>query len=151
MSDSPQILIQRGAQRFGPLPPVEVLNHHRDRRLLATDLAWHEGMTGWEPLGALMTRLGFPLPAASDDGVTKWMIPVGRSGWAIAAGYLGLCSILLLPAPIALFCGIMALRSLKRNPGLGGKGRAWFGLLMGAVFSLPLLFALLAPLFNSSQ
>jgi hypothetical protein len=51
--------------------------------------------------------------------------------------------------PFALLCGILGLRSIRRNPGLGGKGRAWFGLVMGAVFSLSLLSLLIASLFKS--
>ncbi len=150
MPDSPQILIQRAAQRFGPFGPAEVLTHHRDRRLLATDLAWSEGMSAWEPLGAIMIRLGSPLPAlAEDQVVSKWVVPVGRSGWAIAAGYLGLFSVLLVFAPLALACGILGLRSIRKNPALGGKGRAWFGLAMGAVFSAFLLFLLLSAALKS--
>ena len=145
MPDSPQILIQRAAQRFGPFGPAEVLTHHRDRRLLATDLAWSEGMPAWEPLGAVMARLGSPLPATDETGdLSKWIAPVGRSAWAVAAGYFGLLSVLFVFAPAALLCGIMGLRSLRANPGLGGKGRAWFGVAMGAVFSPLLLFGLIA-------
>ncbi|MBC8010741.1 MAG: DUF4190 domain-containing protein [Burkholderiales bacterium] len=150
MTVSPQVLIQRGAQRFGPYAPDEVLTHHGERRLFPTDLAWHEGLAAWEPLGALMARLGSPLPVLRDaDGTQKWLIPVGRSGWAIAAGYLGLFSVLFVFAPFALVCGIMALRSLRRNPQLVGKGRAWFGIVMGGVFSALMAFGLLSALFQS--
>lgn len=149
MTASPQVLIQRGVQRFGPYAPHEVVAHHGERRLFPTDLAWHEGLAAWEPLGGLMTRLGSPLPVLSDaDGAQKWLIPVGRSGWAIAAGYFGLFSVLFVFAPIALICGIMALRSLRQNPQLVGKGRAWFGIVMGGVFSALAAFGLLASLFS---
>ena len=149
MTATPQVLVQRGAQRFGPYTVDQVVAHHGERRLFATDLAWHEGLAAWEPLGALMARLGSPLPVQSAaDGPEKWMIPVGRSGWAIAAGYLGLFSVLFVFAPFALICGIMALRSLRQNPQLIGKGRAWFGIVMGAIFSAGLLFGLISSLFS---
>ncbi|MBA4019036.1 MAG: hypothetical protein C0483_17855 [Pirellula sp.] len=68
------------------------------------------------------------------------LFPVGRSGWAIASGYLGLISILLIPAPMALFTGIMAIRDIRRNPKKHGMGRAVFGIVMGAFGTLSLLF-----------
>lgn len=134
MTEPIQIHVQRGAQRFGPFALNEVVTHHGDRRLLGTDLAWHQGMAQWEPLGAVMKRLGRPLPViAGEDGVNIWLVPVGRSAWAIAAGYLALFSVLVVFAPFVLLCGIMALRAIKKNPGLGGKGRAWFGIVAGGV------------------
>ena len=36
-----------------------------------------------------------------DDAAMRMLLPVGRSGWAIAAGYLGLFSLIVLPAPYA--------------------------------------------------
>ena len=38
------------------------------------------------------------------------LLPVGRSGWAIAAGYLGLISVLAFPGPFAMIAGILAIR-----------------------------------------
>lgn len=132
MSVSTQVLVQRGTQRFGPFGVDEVLAHHADRRLLSADLAWHAGMAEWRPLGDVMKALGRPLPGnAEGDQAYTWVVPVGRSAWAIAAGYLALFSVLLVFAPFAVFCGVMALRSIKRHPWLGGKGRAWFGIVAG--------------------
>ena len=82
-----------------------------------------------------------PLPAASsgghatDSSAPKWLLPVGRSPWAVAAGYLGLVSFLLLPAPFALLFGILGLLDIRRNPQLCGKGRAWLGVVAGALFT----------------
>jgi hypothetical protein len=61
-----------------------------------------------------------------------WLVPVGRSGWAIAAGYAGLFSFVVFPAPLALVLGIVAIRHVRRS-GRGGMGRAVFGLVMGIV------------------
>jgi hypothetical protein len=71
-----------------------------------------------------------------DEGV-KWLLPVGRSGWAIAAGYLGLLSctplIGLIFGIAAIVTGILALREINQNRDLGGTGRAIFGLVMGSL------------------
>lgn len=74
----------------------------------------------------------------------RWVIPVGTSGWAIAAGYLGLFSLLCLPGPLAVFCGLMAIRELRRNPNLSGWGRAILGLVLGSLGTLILLMTLLS-------
>jgi predicted acyltransferase len=70
---------------------------------------------------------------------------VGRSGWAIAAGYLGLISVLLLPAPLAVLCGILAIRDIKKHPDRHGMGRAIFGLVLGGLGTI-LLVAMLVGL-----
>jgi hypothetical protein len=63
----------------------------------------------------------------------RMLLPVGRSGWAIAAGYMGLLSVLLIPAPIALILGIVAIIDIKKHPGRHGMGRAIFGIVMSIV------------------
>ncbi len=79
--------------------------------------------------------------SSADDRMMRMLLPVGRSGWAIAAGYLGLLSFVMLPAPISLIVSIIAIRDLKINPQLHGMGRAVFGLVMGILgtFGLALL------------
>jgi hypothetical protein len=67
------------------------------------------------------------------------LIPVGRSGLAIAAGYAGLISVLFFPAPIALLLGILAICDIRKNPHKHGMGRAVFGLVMGIIFTILLL------------
>ena len=69
-------------------------------------------------------------PLAQYAGI-RMLIPVGRSGWAIAAGYMGLFSILLLPAPLAIIFGFLAIRDIKKHPDRHGMGRAIFGIVMG--------------------
>jgi ABC-type nitrate/sulfonate/bicarbonate transport system permease component len=67
------------------------------------------------------------------------LLPVGRSGWAIAAGYVGLVSVLLVPAPLAIILSIIAVRSIKKSKTTDhpkhGMGRAIFGLVMGILFT----------------
>jgi hypothetical protein len=75
------------------------------------------------------------------DRSVEALLPVNRSGWAIAAGYAGLFSILLIFAPIAILLGVLALNDLKDKPAVGGRGRAWFGIIAGALGTLGLLAA----------
>lgn len=82
-----------------------------------------------------------------DDALLRMMIPVGRSGWAIAAGYAGLFSLLFVCAPISLILGIIAIVDLRKHPEKHGWGRAIFGLVMGAIFSLILVAMLLIGVF----
>jgi hypothetical protein len=73
--------------------------------------------------------------AAGHDDEMRWLLPVGRPASAIAAGYLGLFS--LLPNPFtalpAVICGCVALRTLDRRPDLIGRGRAIFGIVVGGL------------------
>ena len=85
-----------------------------------------------------------PPPDIGDDPGMRLLLPVGRSGWAVAAGYLGLVSVLILPAPLALFCGVMAVRHIRRNPKAHGMGRAVFGIVMGGLFTLLAVVLLVA-------
>ena len=83
----------------------------------------------------------------ADDGGMRLLLPVGRSGWAIVAGYLGLFSVMLLPAPFAIICSVIALRDLKKRKAAGqpkyGLGRAIFGLVMGVLVTVLVAFGLL--------
>jgi hypothetical protein len=81
-------------------------------------------------------------PGLADDPLARVLLPVGRSGWAIAAGYLGLFSLLFAPAPIAVVVSLIAIWHLRRNPAKRGMGRAVFGLVMGLLGSAALLFFL---------
>jgi Domain of unknown function (DUF4190)/WXG100 protein secretion system (Wss), protein YukD len=75
--------------------------------------------------------------AASEPGaLDRLVMPVGRPASAIAAGYLGLFSLLPFFGIIAIIVSVVALRTLKRNPHLHGRGRAWFGLVMGIMTTL---------------
>ena len=69
------------------------------------------------------------------DPALRMVVPINTSALAIVAGYLGLVSVLCLPAPFALLFGIMALNHLRKNPKLDGKGRAIFAIVMGVIFS----------------
>jgi hypothetical protein len=87
-----------------------------------------------------------PPPSSIDElgenpGI-RLLLPVGRSFWAIAAGYAGLFAVLFIPAPFALILGIIAIYDIKRHPKRHGMGRAIFGLVMGAIFTIGLILAI---------
>lgn len=67
----------------------------------------------------------------SDDAALRMIIPVGRSGLSIAAGYLGLLSLIPFVGIFALVIGIFAILDIKKHPEKHGLGRAWFGVIMG--------------------
>lgn len=73
-----------------------------------------------------------------DMGVVKWLVPVARSGWAVACGYLALVSVV--PSFIVLFflaafAVLGELESLKRV-GVELAGPVTVSLMIGALFSL---------------
>lgn len=81
-----------------------------------------------------------PLKRASQpDAAMMFLLPVGRSGYAIAAGYLGLLSVFLIFAPFALLFGILGIRDIIKNKDKHGMGRAILGIIMGAIFSIALV------------
>ena len=71
-----------------------------------------------------------------DSAGLRMIMPVGRSIWAILAGYLGLFSVLLIPAPFAVLFGLLAIREIQRNPKKHGMGRAIFGIACGTLAML---------------
>jgi hypothetical protein len=94
-----------------------------------------------------------PLPRRpEDDPVLRMVIPVGRSGWAIAAGYAGLVSLFgcFVMGPVAIGLSLMAIRDIKRHPQTHGMGRAIFGLVGGTLGTLVLAALLVALLIDAA-
>jgi uncharacterized RDD family membrane protein YckC len=116
------------AEDFALLSHSRSSTHAADRFDVGTD-------AGIPPV----IRAAAPPPPTGTNPSAQWLLPTNRSGWAIAAGYLGLFSVLGFPAPFAVLAGVLALREIRRNPGLGGRGRALFGMVLGALFTLLLL------------
>ncbi len=103
----------------------------------------HEDAIKCRYCGSLLDEAEQP-PEGESAGM-RMLVPVGRSGWAIAAGYFGLFSLIPLFAPIGLIVSIVAAVHLKRNPRLHGWGRTLFGLLMsGGVVALTAIVLVLA-------
>jgi hypothetical protein len=168
-----QWYVSRNGKQHGPIGYAQLVANAQAGWIVPTDLVWKEGMLEWLPAGQvgglfdsrsptppLLPQAAPPgIPATSayagpqtapsdigqDPGV-RLLIPVGRSGWAIASGYLGLLSVLLIFAPFALLTGIIALGDMRKHPHKHGAGRAWFGIVMGGLFSVPLAFMLVVML-----
>lgn len=89
---------------------------------------------------------------AGDDPAMRFILPVGRSGWAIASGYLALFApIMCITAPFAILTGILAIREIRRDPTKHGLGRAWFGIIVGSVGLIGLAFVLVMALIGAFQ
>ncbi|MBP6785204.1 MAG: DUF4190 domain-containing protein [Verrucomicrobiales bacterium] len=87
-----------------------------------------------------------PYEMGQDAGM-RMLMPVGLSGWAIAAGYAGLFSIIIIGAPFALIFGILGIRAIRKSRFTDhpkhGMGRAIFGLVTGSVVCLIVIFFLI--------
>jgi hypothetical protein len=117
-------------------------------RFFPQDLVCAEGLANWEPLGQ---RLGLAVPpgqapshSPEPDLGMRMLLPVGRSMWAIAAGYMGIFSLLIFPAPFAVIVSLIAIMDIQRskNSPKGrkfGMGRAIFGLVAGLVCSFAMV------------
>jgi hypothetical protein len=141
----------RNEIQTGPLSWEDLVGAARSGGVTPGDLVWTDGMAQWQPAASIPglipqvypsmagPRPGPPAAAPlGDDPVMRAILPVGRSGWAIAAGYLGLLSLLGIFGPPALICGILAIRDIKKHPEKHGLGRAWFGIILGALGTIAL-------------
>jgi uncharacterized RDD family membrane protein YckC len=138
------VLSTKARQRLGDIVAVTFV-------LRAEDLVYLQPMSSFQGGSPAAARRPLPpLPVSAGVRSSDWLLPTGRSGWAIAAGYLGLFSLLLVPAPFALGAGVLGLRDIRRNPRLGGRGRAIFGIVMGSLFSIALVGMLALTLTQSS-
>ena len=121
-------------QRVGPLPWETMIELSQRGVITAQAKVFSDGWSAWVPAAQVPGLPVAPL-AATHDAATRMLLPVNRAPMAILAGYLGLFSMLGIFAPLTLLTGILALRTLKARPDLHGAGRAWFGIVMGALFS----------------
>lgn len=142
-----------GGTQNGPITWEELVALTRGGRLRGSDLVWTEGMADWQPAGSIPGLFGPPaspppaVQAAADPGedpMMRMLLPVGRSPLAIAAGYLGLFSVLGCFAPFALVVGLLAVQDIRKNPHKHGMGRAVFGIVMGALGTVGLVVMLIA-------
>ena len=77
-----------------------------------------------------------------DSAGMRLVLPVGRSPWAIASGYLGLMSIwacavpmCVFFAPLALLTGVIGIWDIHKHRHKHGLVRAYFGIAMGLIGS----------------
>ncbi|MFA5786158.1 MAG: DUF4339 domain-containing protein [Actinomycetota bacterium] len=151
--------------QVGPLPFEQLAGAVMAGAVTPFDLVWTAGMPSWQPAGSVpglfpgLTpppfQSGYAGPVSfappsrlGDDPAMRLLLPVGRSGWAIAAGYLGLFALFLLPAPLAIITGILAIRHIRSDPHVHGMGRAVFGIIAGAAGTVALALILTSPLWT---
>ena len=88
-----------------------------------------------------------PQQSMGDDSGMRLLLPVGRSGWAIIAGYLGLFGLVIFPAPLALIASLIAIWDIRKSQNSPrpkyGMGRAIFGLIVGIVGTAILVMLML--------
>lgn len=143
-----------GGVQQGPVTWDALLSLAASGRLQPGDMVWSQNMPSWQQAGTIPGLFPFgmnippdapmpppsyayPQPQSNPDAGLQWLVPVGdQSGWAIAAGYLGLFSLVACGAPFALIVGIIALNDIKKHPGRAGIGRAYFGIAMGAICTI---------------
>jgi len=161
----PQWLYIRNGVQSGPVSQQQLGALAAQGQLGPDDLVWSQGMPQWLPARSMPglfagappmpppiqyasppSYYAPPSPDIGQDAGMRMLLPVGRSGWAIAAGYLGLLSFVAIPAPLALIVSIIAIMHMKRNPKVHGMGRAIFGLVMGIIGSAALTLIIFANL-----
>ena len=126
-------------ERKGPVAIEELKQLALARRVSPYTLVWSEGMPAWVPLG---TIVHVPQAPAGDEGLGL-LVPMGpQSALAMIAGYCGLFSIFVIPAPFAIVLGILGLRDIAAHPEKKGKGRAITGIVLGSLVTLIFLLVL---------
>jgi hypothetical protein len=100
---------------------------------------WTEHVAGRAPAGSNGTT------GENPRDPMHWVLPTGRSGWSIAAGYVALfATVLWFLGPVALLLGIKALAVANRD-GSHGRGRAIFAVVVGVLSSIALVWFLALP------
>ena len=133
-------------ETVGPVAHETLASLVRSGELAANDYVWSETLDGWQTVAATPEVLApapppppaprvYTAPSTSpgDSVVMRAILPVGRSGWAIASGYLGLFCIFPLFGIAALVTGILGVRAIRGNRKLHGMGRCTFGIVMGGL------------------
>lgn len=167
-----QIHIGRNGQQLGSFSLPEIRDGMAAGRLLSSDLAWHEGLHDWTPLGSLQALQSAPPPIASSQEQAAFAPPRLQSvpggpvevpgvaprtnplaGWSLGLG-LGslLCGIF--TAIPAVICGHIAIRRINRSGGREtGRGLAITGLVAGylMIVILPVMLSIMVPTFAMVQ
>jgi hypothetical protein len=153
---SPHWYYMLQGQRQGPIEQVVFQQLIASGRVGFDDMVWREGMGQWAAAGTLpelspmFAQLNYARSAndIGQDAGMRLLIPVGRSGWAIAAGYLGLLSVLIVPSPLALIFSIIAIRHIRKDQSVHGMGRAIFGLVMGGLGTAVMVIGVVAAIWR---
>ena len=101
-------------------------------------MRWTDHVAGRQPIGSYV-----PAPVGDNPrDPMHWILPTGRSGWSIAAGYVALfATVLWFLGPVAFLLGLKALMVANRV-GSHGRGRAIFAIVVGILSSIGLIWFL---------
>ncbi|MDH5371591.1 MAG: DUF4339 domain-containing protein [Acidimicrobiia bacterium] len=144
-----------GQDSVGPIDEQALIQMAATGHLFLESYVWTDGLPAWTRLGEVEAFSGVARPAPPDrrpdppDRFTHRLLPVDRSGWAAAAGYLGLLSVLVIPAPLALAVGVVGVRDIRRSEErtgrrLSGMESAVFGIVAGVIFTGVLVWGIAA-------
>jgi hypothetical protein len=120
-----------GGERRGPVTLDELKRLVQTRAVDRDTKVWAEGMA--EPVRAGGLAVLFP---PEPEAWMKWLLPVGRSGWAIATGYLGLFAFFPFVGYFTLLLALVAIIDLRRHRHKSGWGRVIFGLVIALPMSV---------------
>jgi hypothetical protein len=85
-----------------------------------------------------------PPVKSTEEKVIEWVVPINRSGWAIAAGYVALFNLpFAFLGPISVILGIIGLLDAKKK-NKRGKGRALFAIIYGAIATAILIWIIVS-------
>ena len=134
----PPIFIARNGQRLGAFTPDEARRKLAAGEVSIDDLAWHEGLPTWQPLGSVVKITGGNTIPQTSQTALAGMI-VGIFGLLL----LPVCGILtIIAATVAVVCGHIATEQIKKSDGvLTGKGMALASLILG--YAALILYVLL--------
>jgi len=169
-----QIHVGRNSQQLGTFTAKQILDGLASGQFFPTDVAWHEGLTDWQPLsdlevlsaatsGPAVPAVPPPVPQpifrAQPTAVHQPIQTASTSlpGWSLGLGIASFFCWIFTALP-AVICGHKALGKMKRGEvSDGGRGMAIAGLILGyltigmSVLVVPIMIAAAVPTFNSVQ
>lgn len=134
---------------YGPYGLPQLREHVDAGRLTGTTLICAEGRSEWVPASSVAGVLP-PVSGSGhrgNDQALAMVVPSGVDTVALVAGYVGLFSLLLVPAPVALVLGVVALRRLSSRPGSRGHVRAIVAIVLGGLGTIALALGIFFSVF----
>jgi hypothetical protein len=126
-----QWFYELNGERRGPLSLEQMKELVTNGVLRRQTPVWQPGATDPTPAGEFLALLQPPPPEMS-----SMLLPVNRTGWSIAAGYLGLLSFIPFICYVGLIVSIIAAVHLRRHPEKLGWGRVATGFVVSIPMSL---------------
>jgi hypothetical protein len=157
-----QFYIHRNGQQLGPFSADQVRSHLLSGTFSSTDLAWHEGASGWAPLTSFPDIVGPTRPGIANppDPFSRPVLGSQNpetSGLAVASLVLGILSFFTigLTAIPAIICGHVSLSQIKKAAGrisgqglaIGGLATGYFGACLIAVMIFFVFLGIAMPVF----